>query len=53
MDAKPQQNPEPPYSTLPPQGATSVPPPPAPMRTTLRRAAFGAVKPAPCSWPVR
>ncbi|MFF5374756.1 tetratricopeptide repeat protein [[Kitasatospora] papulosa] len=43
MDAKPQQNPEPPYSTLPPQGATSVPPPPAPMRTTLRRAAFGAV----------
>ncbi|MGW1812664.1 tetratricopeptide repeat protein [Streptomyces sp. NPDC002125] len=43
MDAKPQQNPEPSPSTLPPQGATSVPPPPAPMRTTLRRAAFGAV----------
>ncbi|MFF2726337.1 tetratricopeptide repeat protein [Streptomyces sp. NPDC058008] len=43
MDAKPQQNPEPPPSPLPPQGATSVPPPPAPMRTTLRRAAFGAV----------
>ncbi|MFJ4837790.1 hypothetical protein [Streptomyces sp. NPDC088746] len=43
MDAKPQQNPEPLPSTLPPQGATSVPPPPAPMRTTLRRAAFGAV----------
>ncbi|MFD6280909.1 tetratricopeptide repeat protein [Streptomyces sp. NPDC060209] len=43
MDAKPQQNPEPPSSTLPPQGATSVPPPPAPMRTTLRRAAFGAM----------
>ncbi|MFE9726376.1 hypothetical protein ACFYQ5_22950 [Streptomyces sp. NPDC005794] len=43
MDAKPQQNPEPPSSTLPPQGATSVPPPPAPMRTTLRRAAFGAI----------
>lgn len=43
MDAMPQQNPEPPPSTLPPQGATSVPPPPVPMRTTLRRAAFGAV----------
>ncbi|MFC9946155.1 tetratricopeptide repeat protein [Streptomyces pratensis] len=43
MDAMPQQNPEPPPSTLPPQGATSVPPPPAPMRTTLRRAAFGAI----------
>ncbi|MFJ8859447.1 hypothetical protein ACIRD8_13515 [Streptomyces sp. NPDC102451] len=43
MDAKPQQNPEPLPSTLPPQGATSVPPPPAPMRTTLRRAAFGAM----------
>ncbi|KPC81359.1 tetratricopeptide repeat protein [Streptomyces sp. NRRL S-4] len=43
MDAKPQQNPEPLPSPLPPQGATSVPPPPAPMRTTLRRAAFGAV----------
>ncbi|MFI2783154.1 tetratricopeptide repeat protein [Streptomyces sp. ALB3] len=43
MDAKPQQNPEPPLSTLPPQGATSVPPPPASMRTTLRRAAFGAI----------
>ncbi|MEU0129271.1 tetratricopeptide repeat protein [Streptomyces sp. NPDC006289] len=43
MDAKPQQNQEPPTSTLPPQGATSVPPPPATMRTTLRRAAFGAM----------
>ncbi|MET8176756.1 tetratricopeptide repeat protein [Streptomyces clavifer] len=43
MDAKPQQKPEPPLSTLPPKGATSVPPSPAPMRTTLRRAAFGAV----------
>ncbi|MDQ0796121.1 lipopolysaccharide assembly protein LapB [Streptomyces sp. B1I3] len=43
MDAKPQQNPEPPSSTLPPEGATSVPLPPAPLRTTLRRAAFGAV----------
>ncbi|MFF9685983.1 hypothetical protein [Streptomyces sp. NPDC014623] len=43
MDAKPQQNPEPPPSTLPPQGATSVPPPSAPTRTTLRRAVFGAV----------
>ncbi|MFJ6851327.1 hypothetical protein ACIQM3_12430 [Streptomyces sp. NPDC091271] len=43
MDVKPQQNPEPLPSTLPPQGATAVPPPPAPMRTTLRRAAFGAV----------
>ncbi|WP_330320159.1 tetratricopeptide repeat protein [Streptomyces clavifer] len=43
MDAKPQQKPESPPSTLPPKGATSVPPSPAPMRTTLRRAAFGAV----------
>ncbi|GHA95433.1 hypothetical protein GCM10010392_22670 [Streptomyces clavifer] len=43
MDAKPQQKPESPLSTLPPKGATSVPPSPAPMRTTLRRAAFGAV----------
>ncbi|WP_329037764.1 tetratricopeptide repeat protein [Streptomyces sp. NBC_00178] len=43
MDAMPQQNQEPPASTLPPQGATSLPPPPASMRTTLRRAAFGAV----------
>ncbi|MFJ8887481.1 tetratricopeptide repeat protein [Streptomyces sp. NPDC102402] len=43
MDAKPQQNPEPPPSPLPPQGATAVPPLPTPMRTTLRRAAFGAV----------
>lgn len=43
MDAKPQQNPEPTHSTLPPQGVTSVPPPPAPVRTTLRRAAFGAL----------
>ncbi|MEU0136126.1 tetratricopeptide repeat protein [Streptomyces sp. NPDC006296] len=43
MDAKPQQNPEPPRSSLPPQGATAVTPPPTPMRTTLRRAAFGAV----------
>ncbi|MFE7748083.1 tetratricopeptide repeat protein [Streptomyces sp. NPDC057428] len=43
MDAMPQQNQEPPTSTLPPQGATSVPPPPATMRTTLRRAAFGAM----------
>ncbi|MET7369788.1 tetratricopeptide repeat protein [Streptomyces sp. NPDC005566] len=43
MDAMPQQNPEPPPSTLPPEGATAVPPPPTPMRTTLRRAAFGAV----------
>ncbi|MEV0009342.1 tetratricopeptide repeat protein [Streptomyces sp. NPDC047973] len=43
MDAKSQQIPEPLPSTLPPQGATAVPQPPAPMRTTLRRAAFGAV----------
>ncbi|MET9809855.1 tetratricopeptide repeat protein [Streptomyces halstedii] len=43
MDAKPQQNPEPPASPLPPEGATAVSPPPPPMRTTLRRAAFGAV----------
>lgn len=43
MDAKPQQNPEPPPSPLPHRGATAVPPPPTPMRTTLRRAAFGAV----------
>ncbi|MFB8115405.1 hypothetical protein ACFQ6U_35865 [Streptomyces sp. NPDC056465] len=43
MDAKPQQNPEPPLSPLPPHGATAVPPPPTPMRTTLRRAAFGAL----------
>ncbi|MFD4033083.1 hypothetical protein ACFWVP_21870 [Streptomyces sp. NPDC058637] len=43
MDAMPQQNPEPPPSTLPPEGATAVTPHPAPMRTTLRRAALGAV----------
>lgn len=43
MDAMPQQNPEPPPSTLPPEGATAVSPLPTPMRTTLRRAAFGAV----------
>ncbi|MDT0426128.1 tetratricopeptide repeat protein [Streptomyces salyersiae] len=43
MDAMPQQNPESPASPLPPEGATAVSPPPPPMRTTLRRAAFGAV----------
>ncbi|MFS0696290.1 tetratricopeptide repeat protein [Streptomyces nitrosporeus] len=43
MDAKPQQNPEPSLSSLPPVGATALSPHPAPMRTTLRRAAVGAV----------
>ncbi|WP_327118104.1 tetratricopeptide repeat protein [Streptomyces sp. NBC_01341] len=43
MDAMPQQNQEQPASTLPPQGATSLPPPPASVRTTLRRAAVGAM----------
>ncbi len=52
MDVMPQQGPESrqppepppedPYA-LPPEGATAVPPPPPTLRTTLRRAAFGAV----------
>ncbi|KOG83005.1 tetratricopeptide repeat protein [Streptomyces griseus] len=52
MDVMPQQGPESrqppepppgdPYA-LPAEGATAVPPPPPTLRTTLRRAAFGAV----------
>ncbi|MDQ0984753.1 tetratricopeptide repeat protein [Streptomyces sp. V2I9] len=52
MDVMPQQDPEPrqppepspedPYA-LPAEGATALPPPPPTLRTTLRRAAFGAV----------
>ncbi|MFH9609309.1 tetratricopeptide repeat protein [Streptomyces sp. NPDC017448] len=52
MDVMPQQDPESrqppepppghPYA-LPAEGATAVPPPPPTLRTTLRRAAFGAV----------
>ncbi|MFD5204013.1 tetratricopeptide repeat protein [Streptomyces sp. NPDC058375] len=52
MDVMPQQDPEsrrPPEPSpedpyvLPAEGATAVPPPPPTLRTTLRRAAFGAV----------
>ncbi|MEU8594914.1 hypothetical protein AB0D07_14585 [Streptomyces globisporus] len=52
MDVMPQQGPDsgrPPEpspqdpSVLPAEGATAVPPPPPTLRTTLRRAAFGAV----------
>ncbi|MFF6910217.1 tetratricopeptide repeat protein [Streptomyces sp. NPDC012389] len=52
MDVMPQQDPESrrppepsphdPYA-MPAEGATAVPPPPPTLRTTLRRAAFGAV----------
>ncbi|WP_405635393.1 tetratricopeptide repeat protein [Streptomyces sp. NBC_01178] len=38
----PEPSPEAPYA-LPAEGATAVPPPPPTLRTTLRRAAFGAV----------
>lgn len=52
MDVMPQQDPEsgrPPEPSpqdpyvMPAEGATAVPPPPPTLRTTLRRAAFGAV----------
>ncbi|MEU4922126.1 hypothetical protein AB0G29_22575 [Streptomyces parvus] len=38
----PEPSPEDPYA-LPAEGATALPPPPPTLRTTLRRAAFGAV----------